>query len=137
MNSALSVALPFVSVLLGSTITYLASVRHRRRTAVEQAYHDAISAVALAQASHDFISELTPWRGASEDEVREVNNQIQREANLAYVRAESAARNAIARASAYDPTLADYLRPDDRGSLAVHGRADKIMRHLRANIQRR
>lgn len=136
MSDVLSVALPFVSVFVGAGITYVFNVRTRRRTKVEEIYHEAIAAVAVAHAAHDFIAELKPWRSAEPEEMRAFNSDLARQGNLHYVQAIAEARAALARASAYDPRLNTFLEaPDSVGREVVYARAEEIMRHLRQNIE--
>lgn len=136
MSDAVGVLLPFTSVLLGAGITYLFSVRTRRRSKIEDVYHDAIAAVAVAHAAHDFIQELAPWRGSTPEEAREVSSLLAREGNLNYARSVADARAALARASAYDPRLSVYFNSrEDIGSNTVYLKADEIMQHLRQNIE--
>lgn len=83
MNVVNSV-LPLVSVLLGAAITYALNVRTQRRSKVEEVFHEAIAAVAVAVASHDFVAELAPWRGATPEEHTALNSQLKREGNENY-----------------------------------------------------
>lgn len=138
MREVVLIVLPFVSVLLGAWITYALNVRQSRRTKVDDVFHDAIAAVAVAHASHDFIAELGPWRGGTQDEAREFTSQLGREGNLNYARAVADARAALARASAYDPRLSRYFKKDeDLGTDTVYLQADEIMQHLRRNLDAR
>lgn len=65
MNTAVEVGLPFLAVLIGAVITYRFNVRERQRTKVEDAYHDVIAAVGVAQARKDYMSGVGPWAGAT------------------------------------------------------------------------
>jgi hypothetical protein len=58
--SAADVVVPLASVLLGAAITYWLNVRTRRRTKVEDIFHDAIAAVAVAQASRGYTAGVGP-----------------------------------------------------------------------------
>lgn len=136
MNDVIAIVLPFASVLLGAGITYLVGVRTRRRTKVEEIYHDALAAVAVAVASHDFIASLEPWRGATPEETQAVNAQLAREGNLRFVEAVADARSALARASVYDQRLTEFIQPRSGGGRAIiYVRGDEIMRLLRTNIE--
>lgn len=130
MADMLTTVLPFVSVVLGALITYVTNVRHRRRTKVEDVFHEAISAVAVAHANKNFITSLGPWQGATPEAYAEFTSQLGREGNLNYARAVAEARAALARASAYDATVRQYLGATED----VYERADEIMAHLRARI---
>lgn len=130
MADLIAVVLPFVSVLIGAGLTYAFSVRQQRRSRVEDVFHDAIAAVAVAHASHDFLTQMGAWRGASPDEYAAFTSELGREGNLNYVRAVANARSALARASAYDPTLREYLGATED----VYERADVIQAHLRRRL---
>jgi hypothetical protein len=130
MADMLSAVIPFVSVVLGGLITYWTNVRHRRRTKVEDIFHEAIAAVAVAHASQQFVAELHPWKGLTAEAEAAFSLELRNEGNLNHARAVAAARAALARASAYDPTLRQYL--DSLGD--VYNRADEITAHLRARI---
>lgn len=125
------VVLPLVSVLIGSAITYWLNVRTRQRSRVEDVFHEAIAAVAVAVARHDFITAVAPWRGATRDEHTAFTAQLGREGNAAYIRAVADARAAIARASAYDASLRPFYRA---GSETVMEQADEIMEILRRRM---
>lgn len=134
MSRILVVLLPFTSVLLGAAITYVFGVRTRRRSKIEEIYHDAIAAVAIAHAAHDFMADFNPWPGASPDEAREISSLLAREGNLNYARAVAEARASLARASAYDPTLLRYIGTQTSMN-TVYLRAEEIMKHLRQKIE--
>lgn len=59
MTAALAL-IPVLSVLAGAAITYWLNVRSRKRTRVEDIYHDAIAAVAVAAAARNFITQVGP-----------------------------------------------------------------------------
>ena len=104
-------------------------------SSLEDIRHEAISAVAVAQASRDFISELGPWRGVSPEDHASQTFQIRKEGQLNCVRSVGQARSALARASAWDPTLRRYLTTDlVDGQEEIYMKADEIMAHLRAGI---
>lgn len=104
MTAALAL-IPVLSVLAGAAITYWLNVRSRKRTRVEDIYHDAIAAVAVAAAARNFITQVGPWQGATDDEYREFTSQLGRDGNERYVKAVADARGAIARASVFEPQL--------------------------------
>lgn len=54
----LDALVPIVSLFIGSGITYWVNVRSRRRTYVEDLFNQAIAAVAAAEASVDFTSNV-------------------------------------------------------------------------------
>lgn len=47
--------MPLLSVLLGAAMTYWLNVRTRRRNHVEDAFNEAIAAVAVADASKSYL----------------------------------------------------------------------------------
>lgn len=131
MGTVIEVALPFVAVLVGAAITYVLNVRDRRRTKVEDVFHEAISAVAVAQARHDFATRVGPWLGAQPGEYEAFTSKLGQEGQLAAVRSVADARAAIARASAYDPSLREYVgfRAD------FDAIADDVIARLRKRIE--
>lgn len=133
MEPALTLVLPFASVLLGAWITYVFNVRQRRRTKVEDILHEAMGAVALAQSSSTYITDLPPLPGVTSEEHAAFLRDIHREGHLSFVRAVAAARAAVARASAFDPQLGDNL--DAANPFEAHG--DAIIARLRLNIEQR
>jgi hypothetical protein len=127
--------LPVMSVLLGAGITYWLNVRTRRRSRVEDVLYDAISAVAVAEASHDYITAIGPWRGATEQQHQQFNAELGRIGNSRYVEAVADARASLAKASAYVPELRPYYR--DRSRDDVYRHAEEIIAQLRAALDRR
>ncbi len=121
---------PLVSLLIGSGITYWVNVRTQRRTRVDDVFHDAIAAVAVAVARHDFITQVAPWQGASPEDHAAFSSQRGREGNENYVRAVADPRAAIARASAYDPGLRSYRATTED----VYEKADEILGRLRRQL---
>src|SRR5437016_1402507 len=107
--TAFNAILPLVAVLLGSLITYWVNVRTRARSKVDDAFREAIAAVAEADSRGKWLDNWS-WDGASEDESAEVLVQYRRDSMLKYVQVLADARAAVARASVYDPTLAQYYR---------------------------
>jgi hypothetical protein len=67
---------PVLSVLAGAAITYWLNVRTRNRTRIEDIYHDAIAAVAVAAASKDFITQVGRWHGATDDEYEAFTSRL-------------------------------------------------------------
>jgi hypothetical protein len=131
MATVLNLVLPLVSVLLGALITYLLNVRARRHSQENEVYHSAISAVAIAIASTDYISKIK-WGGSTPEEEADLAKQAGREFTERHLRAVADARAAVARASAYDPTLAEYFRTT---TAAVYERGDELMAHLREHLR--
>ena len=127
--TAFNAILPLVAVLLGSLITYWVNVRTRARNKVDDAFREAIAAVAEAD-SRGSVDNFS-WDGASEDESAKVLVQYRRDSMLKYVQALADARAAVARASVYDPTLAQYYRG---GVTAFAEGPDKIIEHLRRHF---
>lgn len=127
---------PVLSVLAGAAITYWLNVRARHRTRIEDIYHDAIAAVAIAAASKDFIAQVAPWRGARNDEYDAFTSRIGQEGNERYIRAVADARSAIARASAYEPELRRFYA-ETAGSEFNDALADEIIAAIRRALARR
>lgn len=134
MNEWASAGLPFVSVLLGAGITYWTNVKQRRRTKVEDIFHEAIAAVAVASASREYWSDvLLP--GASGQEQEDFNKEVRRVALWDAIKANAQARAAVARASAYDPSLQAFLSGPIAESM-TDAHAEEVMRHLRQGVAR-
>ena len=118
---ALTPFLPLISVLAPvvvlATISYWFGSRTRRRTKREEIFHNAIATVAEAEASINFMYRVD-WTGGSPDGIRDLADQLGREGAERHARCVNSARAAVARASAYDPTLAQYYRKEVNGLLA-------------------
>lgn len=127
---------PLLSVLAGAAITYWLNVRARERTRVEDIYHDAIAAVAVAAASREFITQVGPWVGARTDEYEAFTSRMGLEGNERYIKAVADARSAIARASAYEPGLHRYYTVTV-GSEFNDALADEIISAIRQALVRR
>ncbi len=127
---------PLLSVLAGAAITYWLNVRARNRTRIEDIYHDAIAAIAVAAASREFIGQVGPWRGASNDEYDAFTSRMGREGNERYIKAVADARSAIARASAYAPELRRFYA-ETGGSEFDDALADEIIAAIRQALARR
>jgi hypothetical protein len=131
MVTGLNLGLPLVSVLLGALITYLLNVKARIRSEENDVYHGAISAVAVAIASTDYISQIK-WGGSTPEEEADLAKQAGREFTERHLRAVADARAAVARASAYDPTLAEFYHTN---TAAVYERGDELMARLREHLR--
>ncbi|MFE5816557.1 hypothetical protein [Streptomyces sp. NPDC056479] len=129
--AAIDVALPLLSVLIGSAITYLLNVRTRRRSKVEDLFHAAIEAVAVTVARHHFYNRLHAWDGSTPEDHAELNRQMGREGMESYARAVAEARAALARASVYAPELKEYF---GNNMDVVYFRADEIIEKLRRRL---
>jgi hypothetical protein len=127
----LNAALPLLSVLIGSAITYFLNVRTRQRSKVEDVLHEAIAAVAVADASQHYITSTGTWQGATPADYEDFRSQLGRQANEAHVRAVAEARAALARASAYAPELREYYQSNTD---AVYKRAEEITEALRKRL---
>lgn len=127
---------PVLSILAGSAITYWLNVRTRNRTRVEDTYHDAIATVAVAAASKEFITQVGPWRGATNDDYEKFTSRMGQEGNERYIKAVAEARNAIARASAYEPALRRFYAGTS-GSEFDDALADEIIGAIRQALARR
>lgn len=134
MNDWLSAAIPSGSVLLGAAITYVTNVRQRHRVHTEEVFHEAIAAIAAARAARDYTSAVH-WPGASPEEATRLNSQLAHEHIRDALRAEMAARVAVARASAHDSDLAHYLGVENGVSLVVL-HAQELESHLMRRLAR-
>ena len=127
--TALNAILPLVAVLLGSLITYWVNVRTRVRSKVDDAFREAIAAVAEADSRRKWLENFE-W-GAPPDEAAKMLLQVSRDSTLQWVQAVADARAAVARASVYDPTLAQYYRGPMRTFIED---PDKVIEHLRRHF---
>ncbi len=129
MTAALAL-IPVLSVLAGAAITYWLNVHSRNRTRIEDIYHDAIAAVAVAAASKDYIGQVGPWTGATNDEYTEFISRLGQDGTERYIKAVADARAAIARASAYEPDLRRFYA-ETSGSEFDAVIADEIIAEIR------
>lgn len=127
---------PVLSVLAGAAITYWLNVRARNRTRIEDIFHEAIAAVAIAAANREFIGQVGPWRGARDDEYDDFTSRMGREGNERYIGAVADARSAIARASAYEPDLRRFYA-ETAGSEFNDALADEIIAAIRSALVQR
>jgi hypothetical protein len=126
-------AVPLVSVLIGALITYWLNVREKRRSKVADIFHEAIAAVAMAVAAHDYITQVPPWLGCTPDAHKAFTAELGRAGNAGYIEAVAQARAAVARASAYDPSLRDFYRDT---TAAIYERGDELMAKLHEDVAR-
>lgn len=121
---------PLLSVLLGGALTYWLNVRARRRGQVENLFNQAITAVAVADASRHYLSAafFKKPESMSDAEYRETTVQIERAAieNLAQRAGE--AREALGRVLQYEPAVKPHYQTAD--SVVKH--ADEIIALLAA-----
>lgn len=108
----LSAVIPLVSVLVGAAITYWLNVHTRRRSAVDDLFALAVAAVAAAEASANYVSSVSSWQGATDEEYQAFLKDMRREASLRHINKMAEAREALARVLPYQPTLRDAYRAE-------------------------
>jgi hypothetical protein len=91
---------------------------------------DAIAAVAVAAASKDYIGQVGPWTGATNDDYNAFVSRLGRDGIERYIKAVADARAAIARASAYEPDLRRFYA-ETSGSEFDAALADEIINAIR------
>jgi hypothetical protein len=131
--NALNAALPLISVLIGSAITYLLNVRTRRLSKIDDLFHDAMAAVALVVARQKWVNSVSVIEGSQLQERDALWAQLDREGVENYARSIADARAALARASAYAPELREYFFSADMDT--VYNRADEILSKLRSRLR--
>lgn len=97
---------------------------------------DAIAAVAVAAAARNFITQVGPWQGATDDDYQAFTSRLGQEGNERYIKAVAEARSAIARASAYEPDLHRFYA-ETSGSEFDDALADEIIAAIRLALARR
>ena len=129
--------LPLFSVLLGGFVTYWFNVRVRRRTNEEDAYQAAIAAVAVAEASRNFLRYQSRPARFSDEEYRDLVEERDQKDNDAHIAKVAEAQLAIARLVPYEPSVRYYDKPSDISERPeeiigkLSGRLDAIRRRRR------
>src|SRR5215470_13374047 len=72
LSSVMNATVPLASVLIGAGLTYWLGIRTRKRTFVEDLFNEAITAVAVADASQHYIRDVTQPQALSVEEYVEV-----------------------------------------------------------------
>jgi hypothetical protein len=102
-----SAIVPLVFVLLGGGLTYWLNVRTRRRSRVEDLFDEAIAAVAVADASKNYLRRVAKPAELSESDYRSLLSNIARTAVEVHIQRAAEARETIAKVVQYEqgPTL--------------------------------
>lgn len=106
---ALDAVLPVISILIGAGITYYVNVRGRRRTYVEDLFNEAIAAVAVAEASIDYLAGAGRPKHLTDDEYTDLQKWMVTEGMKNWTLKVAAANEALARVLPYLPELAATL----------------------------
>ncbi len=133
LMNLMGAALPLVSVLLGAGITYWLNVKSRQTSKIEDVFHDALKAVAVSAASQNWVSHLTRWDGATDEDYARFNETLGRENTMRYATALAEARAALARAAVYDDSLQVYFEDHAFDSIPAHfvEISARLARHIR------
>ena len=119
-------ALPFGSVLVGGAVTYFSNVRQRRRGDVDDVFIEAAMAVNLADSAQAYMTEVnSPLLTSTEHEV--LRKELTLDGVRNDTRREQEAREALARASVYEPSLSRYCIGD---SIWIGRHGDEIRQAL-------
>lgn len=87
---------PLLSVLLGAAMTYWLNVRTRRRNHVEDAFNEAIAAVAVADASKSYLRRVAKPAEISAADYQQLLADMGRTAVEGHTKRCSEAREALA-----------------------------------------
>jgi len=117
---------PLLSVLIGAALTYWLNVKARQRDNVLDTFNQAITAVAVADASQHYISDVAKPRTFSEDDHREVLREIAKVAIEGATLHAGEARAALAKVYQYEPGVKRYYED----ASAVVDRPSEIIAYL-------
>jgi hypothetical protein len=123
---------PLLSVLLGAGMTYWFNVRTRRRTHIEDAFNEAVAAVAVADASKSYLRRVSKPAEMSAEEYRGLLAGIAKTAVENHTQRCGEAREALARVLPYEPAVKQYYENAE----AVTDQTDAIISVL-SEAQRR
>jgi hypothetical protein len=131
--SVLNIALPFASTLLGALVTYLINVRQRRRTYREDLINAAISAVAAAEVSVDYLASAGRPSHMTDEDYRKFQSWLVTEGMKTWATKVAQANEALSRVLPYRPALTALMpyQPDasHRGThepiIEILGRAER------------
>lgn len=113
-------------------MTYWLNVRTRRRNHVEDAFNEAIAAVAVADASKSYLRSVAkPPEMSSEDHLA-LLGEIAKSAVEIHVKRCAEAREALGRVLPYEPSIRRFYENAE----AVTSQADTIIGALRASQSR-
>jgi hypothetical protein len=132
-NVIVGAIVPLASVLLGAGLTYWLNVRSRQRTYVEDLFNQAIAAVAVAEASQNYVRHIGQPEQLSEHDHQEMVREITKAAVENAARKAAEAREALARVLEFEPRVRPYYLDV---SAAVQ-RADEVIAVLTEGRERR
>lgn len=131
-NLVLGGLVPLVSVLLGAGITYWLNIRTRRRSYVEELFNEAMSAVAVADASRTYMRDVPQLEHVNDKAYKEQLGSIARSAVEYHLRRCSEAQSAMARVLPYEPAI----RPLYQDPRAVVDRTEEALEVLASGRDR-
>ena len=112
MPTLVAAVAPLPSLLIGALITYYINIRARRSNRIEDLFNEAISAVAVADASARLswpggLENIRP-QGMSYEDYRQIENEIWHDAVTNSFNRRLEAREAIARVLPYASEVKPY-----------------------------
>jgi hypothetical protein len=122
-NLILGAVVPLTSVLVGAALTYWLNVRTRRRTQIEDLFNEAITAVAVADASRHYIPQVARPAHMTDEAYTDLLGWIARTTIENHTQRCAEAREAIARVVQYEPSI----RPHYQDATAVTDRPEQIL----------
>lgn len=128
----MAAVVPLLSVLLGAAMTYWLNVRTRRRNHIDDAFNEAVAAVAVADASKSYLRRVAKPAEMSTADYREVLAGMAKTAVENHTKRCGEAREALARVLPYEPAVKQYYENAE----AVTNQSDAIINVLR-EAQRR
>ena len=138
MNVVVNALVPIGSVLLGAGLTYWLNVRTRQRNFLEDKFNSAISAVAVADASKQYLKQVSRPDHMPEATYHALLTEIAKTAIENHTRRAGEAREAIAQVVQYEPQLRQFYmnaqavtdRAEDISALLIEAR-DRLLQTRR------
>jgi hypothetical protein len=127
VTTVIGAVVPLFSALMGLTLTYWINVRTRKTTFIEDLFNNAIAAVAVADASIDYIRGIARPAEMPEDDHRDLLVNMARAAVENNIKRTTEAREALARLLPYAPWVQPYY--EDPATL-THDRLQEVIRLL-------
>lgn len=131
VNVAVQLLLSVAGVLVGAVVTYLVSVRDRRRRYVEDMFNAAIAAVVAAQAAMIFINNVPSEAGLEPARAERLEQELREEGYRRFVSLVAEARAAVAAVTPYRPDLRPYVE----SARGVIESADELTALLEAGVR--
>jgi hypothetical protein len=107
-SDIVSTVTPLVSVFVGAGLTYWFNVRMRRQNFVEDLFNEAVTAVAVADASKHYLRSVAQPPALPDRQYRELLADIAKTAIENHTRRTGEAREAIARVMQYESRVKPF-----------------------------